>query len=43
VGTNAERQLPGGTPLFNLIAGGVIALWELRLSLEARVSEMGKE
>jgi hypothetical protein len=38
-----NRQLPGGTPLFNMIAGGLIPLWELRLSLETQVSEMGKE
>jgi hypothetical protein len=38
-----NRQLPGGTPLFNMIAGGLIPLWELRLSLETQVSEMGEE
>lgn len=38
-----NRQLPGGTPLFNMIAGGLTVLWELRLSLETQVSEMGEE
>jgi len=38
-----NRQLLGGTPLFTMIAGGLIALWDLRLSLETQVSEIGKE
>lgn len=29
----------GGTPLFNLIAGGAIGLWEWRLRLEKKVFE----
>jgi hypothetical protein len=34
-----NRQVYGGTPLFGMIVGGSITLWELRLSLERQVSQ----
>jgi hypothetical protein len=37
-----NSRLPGGTPLFNMIAGGPIAPWLWRLSLEEQVSEQKK-
>jgi hypothetical protein len=37
-----NKQFYGGTPLYNVIAGGPIALWEWRHSLEKQVSEQMK-
>jgi hypothetical protein len=37
-----NKQFYGGASLYNLIAGGPIALWEWRMSLEKQVSEQMK-
>ncbi|HKU24528.1 MAG TPA: hypothetical protein VJQ54_03595 [Candidatus Sulfotelmatobacter sp.] len=34
-----SRQFRGGTPLYNMLAGGALTLWEWRQSLDQRVSE----
>jgi hypothetical protein len=37
-----NSRLPGGTPLFNMIAVGPTSLWEWLLSLAKQVSEQKK-
>ncbi|WP_348270064.1 hypothetical protein P8936_06445 [Edaphobacter paludis] len=34
-----NRQFCGGTPLYNMVGGGAITLWEWRQSLDKQVSE----
>jgi hypothetical protein len=34
-----DRRFRGGTPLFNMVEGGVLTLWEWRQSLDRQVSE----
>lgn len=34
-----NRQFCGGTPLYNMVGGGALTLWEWRQSLDEQVSE----
>lgn len=37
--TDARQAILGGMPLYDIVGGGALALWEWRQSLDKQVSE----